>query len=241
MISKEDYIRAWESRVGARSVHLDERFFNINDLNILHNQYDMVLNNIDFNNKTVIDLGCGGGMFGNYLFRKEKGIKKYIGIDIARRCIDEARLNNICWDGKAEIDFICMDPIDLMDLRKIKANILVVLNVIRFLPDQEYVEKFMEMISGSNIKYLFFNFRLGESNTFREKPYKTTNDIGQANRLKKEFILQYFEKYDIKKMSNTNDNCYVFLGRKRKKVTTEEENKKIETTEAKDNDIVLSG
>lgn len=212
MINKEDYIRAWESRVSERSCHLNIENFNQQDLQYLYAQYQLIIDNYDFENKTVLDLGCGGGLFGKYLSLKECKIKKYIGLDIAERCIIETLLNNLCWDEK---ECKKIDPFDFE--LKMKANILIVLNVIRFLPDLEYIQLFFDKLNRSGIKKIFIHFRKGNENIFRQKSYKTTHDIGQANYLNLDFVIEMMNKYKAIKITNKNENCYVFFEKKTKK------------------------
>lgn len=53
-------------------------------------RFDRVLDNIECNNKTILDIGCGFGDL--YLFMKSKNVSpiKYIGWDINQDLIDEA-------------------------------------------------------------------------------------------------------------------------------------------------------
>lgn len=52
-------------------------------------RFEIFVETFDFNNKTILDLGCGRGCFN--LFLKEKGIKhKYLGCDINTRMVKEA-------------------------------------------------------------------------------------------------------------------------------------------------------
>jgi len=215
MIDKIEYIRAWESRVGERTLHLNKENFSEKELKDLYFQFDMLIDFYNFENKSILDLGCGGGLLGTYLNSKNIRIKKYIGLDVADRCITEARLNNLCWEHDVVVDLIKIDPFNF-DLN-IKANFLIILNLIRFLPDIEYVLLFLDKINKSKINNIFLHFRKENQNLFRERPYKTTHDIGQANYLNLDFVIKQMNKYNAEKIKNRNDDCYLFLKKKRKK------------------------
>lgn len=213
MISSEDYKRAWENRVSDRSVHLNRKNFVRADLVSLFYQYQIVIDNCKLENKTIIDFGCGGGLLGACLFDSKIEIKKYIGVDVAQRCVVNAIKNNKRWKDKAAFEIT--DPCDLIDIKKYKADILIALNVIRFLPDMEYVEMLLNYFNKSKIKEIFLHFRVGKQNEFREKPYKTTHDIGQANYLTIETIKKLMNKYETDKSSNViNGDCYICFKKK---------------------------
>lgn len=222
MISDKEYIRAWQGRVGQRTVHLNPESFNKEDLKYLVNQYDVICKNININNKIIVDYGCGGGLFGIHLFRWEYKPKKYIGIDIANRCVNEARLNSMCWevdeDRKIITEIMEINPIQLIDFSLLKAHIFIMLNVVRYFPDMDYVKLFFNRLNESNIKQIVFNFKSGKKDNFRKYPYKTTYDIGNANILSIHTIIELLNNYDINKIKDLGENdCFLFLKMKRKK------------------------
>jgi SAM-dependent methyltransferase len=55
-----------------------------------HQRFRQFWAEIDFNQKSVLDIGCGFGEFGNFLSKRYKGVK-YLGIDIVPEFIDEGR------------------------------------------------------------------------------------------------------------------------------------------------------
>ena len=55
MISRDKYIRAWGSRVGGRSLHLDESYFNKIDLDKLYSQYQEESHNHNLNRQKRMD------------------------------------------------------------------------------------------------------------------------------------------------------------------------------------------
>ena len=229
MLSDKEYIRAWQGRVGSRTVHLNPESFEPVGIQYLTSQYSLVTENINVNERSVIvDYGCGGGLFGVYLFNWEYNPKKYIAIDIANRCVNEARLNTMCWEQenkKTITEVIEINPVQLFDFTLLRANIFVMLNVVRYFPDIEYVNMFFDRLNKSKIKTIIFNFRKGDKNSFSKTPYKTTKDIGNANILTTETIINLMNNYQIEKTKIlSKDDCFLFLKKKRKKINMDKEN-----------------
>jgi hypothetical protein len=218
MINSKEYIKAWQSRVGRGTVHL-----NINDLEkkkveYLTNQYHLIAENVNINEKIIVDYGSGGGLFGVYLHSWEYSPKKYIGIDIANRCIIESKINNNCWKDKEDtiVDIIKIDPTELIDFKKLKSDVFIILNVIRFFPDIDYVRLFFNKLVESNIKEIVMNFDAGSTDRFRKNPYKTTHDIGNACILTLKTVIELMgKKYKVNKMKNIKKDCYLFFKKKR--------------------------
>ncbi len=225
MINSSQYKRAWQSRVGDRAIHLNINCFEKKEVEYLTNQYHLVVNNVDVNDKTIIDYGCGGGLFGHFLYSWEYTPEKYIGIDIADRATTEAKLNNICWEEKETIiDIIKIDPIELIDFSRFKADIFIMLNVVRFLPNIEYIKLLFNKINKSKIKEVILNFKISSADRFRDHPYKTTHDIGKANRLTMKTVLELLNKYKPNKIKNQGKNdCFVFFKKNRRKYTKRKE------------------
>src|SRR5437016_1266929 len=55
-----------------------------------HQRFRQFWAEIDFNNKTVLDIGCGFGEFGKFLIKRYKNVD-YTGIDITSEFIEEAK------------------------------------------------------------------------------------------------------------------------------------------------------
>jgi len=55
-----------------------------------HQRFRQFWAEIDFNNKTVLDIGCGFGEFGKFLLKRYKNVD-YTGIDITAEFIEEAK------------------------------------------------------------------------------------------------------------------------------------------------------
>lgn len=55
-----------------------------------HQRFRQFWAEIDFTNKSVLDVGCGFGEFGKFLVKRYKGVD-YMGVDIVPEFIEEAR------------------------------------------------------------------------------------------------------------------------------------------------------
>lgn len=67
-----------------------------------HQRFRQMWAEIDFNNKSVLDVGCGFGEMAKFLKKRYTAVK-YSGIDIVEEFIEEARINF------PEYEFLCQD------------------------------------------------------------------------------------------------------------------------------------
>lgn len=104
-------------------------------------RFEVMVNNVDFSGKTVMDIGCGFADF--YAFLKEKGIAcKYIGVDIIPEFLDCAR------EKFPEAEFI--EANFMLDSVKIpEADIVVTNGTLNFkqtlIDNMEYTKDFMNL------------------------------------------------------------------------------------------------
>lgn len=186
MINSNDYIRAWEQRVSADTAHIPhkEHFFEI---------YKKAFEKTSLHGKTVIDFGCGGGWTGKYLFA-EKKIKAYLGIDIAQRSLDAAKKNLSEYPNSV---FLLIDPNALPDFSQMTADYFVSLSCIQHFPDKEYLDYFLRSLNKSGIKNIILQVKYSKETKFREVPYKTTHDIGNACFTNSGYILSQMTNYKM--------------------------------------------
>jgi hypothetical protein len=111
----------------------------------------------NFTDKTVIDYGIGGGYLGELLHIKY-GIKKYIGLDIADRSLNEAEQNL----SKYNCDFHKI-PVDFSSLG---ADIFVSLACIQHFPSKEFYVEFMDNLNQSGVDDIVIQYRFGEALSF---------------------------------------------------------------------------
>jgi len=110
------------------------------------------IDEFDFNNKTIVDYGCGGGHLGLYLFQY-CNIEKYIGVDIAERSLISTRklLKDNDYNFKTHLV-----PVDFMSL---KADMLISIACMQHFPNVKYLKLFLKNINNSNIKDVVLNIR----------------------------------------------------------------------------------
>lgn len=145
---------------------------------------------IDWEDKIVVDYGCGAGFLGEYLF-KNNNINEYIGVDISRRSVSVARgllMNYNC-------DFYVM-PIDFETL---EADIFVSMSCIQHFPNEKYLINFLENINDSNINLVMLHIRHSDPTVFAEDSYISPDgNIGNACRTNCKYILSFLTNYKIK-------------------------------------------
>ena len=95
-----------------------------------------IKNNIDLENKSLIDVGCGGGLLCENLASKKTKVK---GIDMSNESIEIAKthqaLNNL------NIDYETISIEELIKKSKIRYDILTCLELIEHVPDPEKLIK----------------------------------------------------------------------------------------------------
>lgn len=145
-------------------------------------------------NKVIVDYGIGAAHLGIYLLSK-KNIKKYIGIDIAQRSLDAARLNLSKYDQK-KIE-LSLTPIDFSSTR---ADIFCSFAVIQHFPDRQYLDEFLINLRNSGIPELILQIRHAPVNTF-SNDYDTQNGAMMACRTNKGYVTKVLQNYECVKDS----------------------------------------
>ena len=82
------------------------RYVSWNSTNNQHLRYFQLVDNIDFNFSSVVDVGCGVGDFWEYLNKNHFNIKEYTGIDIIDEMVDGAK------SKYPDINVECVDVFD---------------------------------------------------------------------------------------------------------------------------------
>lgn len=157
------------------------------------------LDHVDFKNKIVMDYGCGGGFLGKYLI-EEKGIKKYIAVDIANRSLLTAKKNLKNYLTKC--DFI------LSDEAEFKADIFISLACIQHFESREYFDKFIKKLNDSKIPVLILQYRYNEKTIFNGAYLADEFDAGLACRLNNKTLIENLKSYKLKRESKLENNKY---------------------------------
>lgn len=172
----------------------------------MFNRYkESVLNQLDCIGKTVIDYGCGGGFLGK-LMLKEYRIKKYIGVDIAKRSLDHAKENLKDFD---KTEFILID--DKFKLNKIKGDILISIACIQHFPVLSYLKKFLKNVNASKIRKVVLQIRHGEKTVFDRNCYEENRDLRFACRTNEGFVTEILKNYKLVYSSEIDVEDFQFL------------------------------
>jgi len=150
---------------------------------------------MEFKNKTVIDYGLGGGWLGRYLFRN-KEIKKYIGIDVAKRSLEVAENVLNQWVNQCKF---CLTPVQFKHLR---ADIFISLACIQHFPSKDYLLGFLDNVDTSDIPDVVLQIRNGETDF--NGAYEAEGDVGRACRTTPEFVSKYLPGYSLEFASEAN-------------------------------------
>jgi len=199
MIKQYDIVTAWERRVGPGSAHIERP-----DKEALFNWYASSVQGLRLKNKKVADYGIGGGYFFEWLTNNYP-IQSYVGYEIADRQINAFKERaQKCQFMNYKI--VKMNPYDIPDLNPKKdIDILFVVALLQHVPDQEYYNYLLDKLNGTKIKQIVISFKYSDKTVFREEPYKTTHDIGNACYTNKEDIAKHLTNYKINgKFTNTN-------------------------------------
>lgn len=196
---REEIKRAWNERVGLNTAHC----FDSLSTEAMDLIYKKPVEMINIENKRILDFGCGGAAL--YLYLKDK-IKKYIGLDIAKRSLDFA-MKNI---NQEKCELFLIDPYQI-DFTKHKADILFCLSVIQHFPDQVYLDYFLDCLNKSNIKTLILQIRHWEKNRFQMQPYKTTHEINLACWTNADYLQSQLSRYAVKEKTKEIDNQYNYI------------------------------
>lgn len=197
-MDNKEYVRAWQERVGRVSAHLELTDY-------LNGYKDYLVKHVgvlDLAEKTIVDFGCGGGWIGKYF----PEIKQYIGIDIAARSIEKAKENN----PNSEFFQIIPDK-PFINIKNFDIDIFICLNVIHHFPDKEYFDFFFKELNQINTKQILLNIRENEETTFRENPYATTNDIGNACKANYKDVKQKLTKFKLTEKSKNGEFLYMYF------------------------------
>ena len=114
---------------------------------------------INFKDKIVVDYGIGGGHIGKFLLQ-HRGIKQYIGIDIAQRSLDRAA--TVLKECKKFHLFLT--PVDFS---KFHADVFLSTACMQHFPNQEYLDNFLARLNCSGIKVLALQFRYNPKTIFK--------------------------------------------------------------------------
>lgn len=197
----KEYNEFWEN-CGLKYAHLietsqrrEDHFFN-GYKELLFDYIDSI--NLELKNKTVIDYGCGGGFLGKYLFRKYQ-IKKYIGLDIAKRSLAIAENNLINCEEK-EFHIV---PVRFSNFN---ADFLFSFSVFQHLPSKKSLKEILININNSGIKYIGLHYRHSEEIIFNNNYNIKNGNIGLCCLINSEYLEKKLTNYKIKYTSEMSES-----------------------------------
>ena len=180
-------------------------------------RFEKYLNEIDFDNKTIIDYGCGGGYLGRYLFGNYN-INRYIAFDISERSVLRTEENLQRYINK-EVIIIEEDH----DIRFVNYNpdVFCCFACIIHFPTQLYLDIFLENVNKCEAEYLILEIRdMHRGTAFKEIPYKTFKDGNRACITESCYLTDRLTNYILYEKTDSNKhptNCQVLYFKKEKK------------------------
>jgi hypothetical protein len=215
MINTDEFIRAWNERVGKQTAHIEfaTTFFKKDEV---YSFYNSIIERITVENKNILDYGFGGGLFYEWLINNHH-IKSYYGLDIAPRQFEAMtkmieKYKDIFDNSKIGL----IDPNKIPNLYEINGiDILLAIEVLQHSPDKEYYNYLLSKFNESKIKTLALTYKRMDKLTFRQKVYKTTDDVANACHTTAEDIAE--KLYNYKLIDNLSNNRLVIFKLKKQK------------------------
>ena len=167
----------------------------------VNDYFDSIIEKLELKDKIVIDYGTGGGVFGKKLL--EKGIKKYIGYDIAERQIATAKKTLKDFKNK---EFHLVEDYPILS----QADVFISLAVIQHFPNRKYYEKFFEILNESKIPVLYLQIRHDDL-IFNNKKYYSNENVRYACHTNEKDLSERLTNYKIDYVSEIANNKYQHL------------------------------
>ena len=185
----------WEEEANPSYAHLiDEKGRGLSETSLVLKLFEEnFLNKIDFQSKTIVDYGLGGGWLGRYLFLN-KQIGNYVGVDIAQRSIDTAKKILSRWSTRCRF---YLTPVNFLQLQ---ADIFISLACIQHFPSEAYLLGFLDNLNTSGVSRIVLQIRNGE--TCFNKAYDSEGDVGRACVTTPEFVSKCLSMYNLEFASN---------------------------------------
>jgi Methyltransferase domain len=215
MVNQNEIIRAWNQRVGEGSAHIVTQ-----NKEALFNWYENAVNGIKLKNKKIVDYGIGGGLFFEWLINKYP-IQSYTGYEIAQRQIDAFKKTaQNCQFMNYKI--IAIKPYEIPNLNiDNDIDILFAIALIQHAPDLEYYNYLLGKFNISKIKQIVLSYKYADKTIFRDEPYKTTHDIGNACFTNIKDIAKRLTNYKINNKFDIENNFVCFNLKTGKKIEEE--------------------
>jgi len=161
---------------------------------------------IDFKGKIVLDYGCGSAILGKTLF-DQKGIIKYIGVDISKRSLEYSK--NILKDyEQTEL----LHDSDYYGDTKPECDIFISRACIQHFPDMEYLNNCLLKLKEISPEIIMLQIRNNGTNTCKDAPYDSIKNIVSRCHTTPEYISEKIgDDYKLQHQSEIMKNGYQFL------------------------------
>jgi SAM-dependent methyltransferase len=163
----------------------------------LSDRFKSIFKDIEVKDKTVIDFGCGGGLLGVYLEKRD--IKKYIAYDVSIRSIEQAKKN---LKEYSNIEFNHLEK-HIWDFAEKKPDILCAIAVMIHFPSAEYLDNFLSSANTSGAKRLILEIRdMGMGVRFQDVPYTDHGSVIWSCVCTKEYLSERLPGYKLVKYTD---------------------------------------
>ena len=155
------------------------------------------ISKLDFNGKSVVDYGIGGGYLGKFLL-DQHGVTHYTGVDISERSIASAEQN--LGAHRAKTEFLLSDR----DWPATGADIFISQACIQHFPSVPYFDEFLEKLDKSGFSELMLQIRYSP-NTFSlpDRPvYGLFTNF--------DYVSRHLPAFELEYTSPVEDNGYQF-------------------------------
>lgn len=220
-MDQQEYINAWEHRVGDQTAH---REFRPNGKGNMYAEYEKAIFGENLSGCIIVDWGCGGGLFAEWLFLYHN-VGGYVGHDISEKSITaaESRMENYDLPDDT-YKFLKVEPKDIDALQVAEADFFICLSVIQHMPDKEYLDNFLKSVNRGKFKTLLLQIRHSEKTVFQDEPYKTTREIALACRTNSVYLKRKLKNYVLQGKSAIAKSGYQYLMFARKESESKKKN-----------------
>lgn len=173
------------------------------------------LTKYNWQDKSVLDYGIGGGFLGKFLFSQYK-LGKYVGVDISQKSLDAAKTNlaSQMADGKVQL---ALTP---QAFKQYTPDILVCQAVIQHFPSVTYLDDFLKNVNDSGAADVMLQVRYGPQTSASAKGYfdhESLSDVGQLLHTNSEYLSARLPAYNLVWTDGPDkQRSYLFTGWSRK-------------------------
>lgn len=182
----------------------DPKFSHLHD-NLMDDPENNFMKFIDFEDKIVLDYGCGSAILGKTLF-DQKNINKYIGVDISKRSLEYSK-NTLIDYKQVEL----LHETEYYDQNS-NCDIFISRACIQHFPDMEYLNKFLGKIKEINPDTVMLQIRTNGTNICKDMPYDSIENVVSRCYTTPEYISEKFgDEYKLEHRGEIMKNGYQFL------------------------------